>query len=131
MNLRPSPTALACTGLPDSAITAIQQVLATHPEVEQAILYGSRALGRQRPASDIDLTLIGPGLNAASLSRIDADLDDLLLPWVIDLSCHASISHAALLGHIERAGQVLYQRDGQAPPAQADPRQPAQQPLHP
>jgi predicted nucleotidyltransferase len=131
MSLSPSPTALASTGLPESAITAIQQVLSTHPDVEQAILYGSRALGRQRPASDIDLTLIGPDLNAASLARIDADLDDLLLPWMIDLSCQASISQPALLAHIERAGQVLYQRDRQAPPAQADPRQPAQHPLHP
>lgn len=41
MSLFPSPAALASTGLPESAITAIQQVLAAHPEVEQAILYGS------------------------------------------------------------------------------------------
>ena len=50
------------------------------PEVEAAILYGSRALGRHRPASDIDLALIGPALNATALARIDADRDDLLLP---------------------------------------------------
>ena len=37
-------------GLPESAIEAIQQVLAAHPEVEQAIVYGSRAMGRQRLA---------------------------------------------------------------------------------
>ena len=98
------------TGLPEAAITAIRQVLASHPEVEAAILYGSRALGRQRPASDIDLTLIGPAISAASLARIDADLDDLLLPWMIDLSCHASIHHPALLAHIERAGLKLYRR---------------------
>jgi predicted nucleotidyltransferase len=119
MSPSPSPAALASTGLPE---TAIQQVLAAHPEVEQAILYGSRALGRQRPASDIDLTLIGSGISATALARIDADLDDLLLPWVIDLSTFASISHPALLAHIERAGQVLYQRQAQgaaqpAPPA--------------
>jgi hypothetical protein len=29
-------------GLPEAAIGAIQQVLAAHPQVEQAILYGSR-----------------------------------------------------------------------------------------
>ena len=97
-------------GLPESAIQAIQQVLAAHPEVEQAIVYGSRAMGRQRPASDIDLTLIGPAISAASLARIDADLDDLLLPWMIDLSCLASIHHPALLAHIERAGLELYRR---------------------
>ena len=113
MSLRPSPAALACTGLPESALAAIQQVLAAHPAVEQAILYGSRALGRHRPASDIDLTLLGPDLSSTVLARIDAELDDLLLPWVIDLSCHACLRHAALLDHIERVGLVLYERAGQ------------------
>lgn len=97
-------------GLPESAVAAIQMVLATYPEVEAAILYGSRALGRHRPASDIDLTLTGHVISNATLARIDADLDDLLLPWVIDLSACAAISHPALLEHIERAGVLLYQR---------------------
>ena len=102
------PAGTLAIGLPDAALTAIRQVLISHPEVEAAILYGSRALARHRPASDIDLTLIGSTISAASLARIDADLDDLLLPWMIDLSCLASIDHPALLAHIERAGVELY-----------------------
>ena len=130
MSLRPSPAALspaalASTGLPKSALAAIQQVLAAHPAVEQAILYHSRALGRHRPASDIDLTLLGPDLSSAALARIDAELDDLLFPWVIDLSCHACLRHPALLAHIERVGLVLYQRAAQMRP------QATRQPLHP
>ncbi len=110
MTLSPPLTSALATGLPEAAIAAIQQVLAGHPEVESATLYGSRALGRHRPASDIDLTLIGPAISAATLARIDADLDDLLLPWMIDLSCLASIDHPELLAHIERAGVELYRR---------------------
>ena len=106
----PQPACNQAIGLPDAALTAIRQVLTSHPEVEAAILYGSRALGRHRPASDIDLTLIGPAISAVSLAKIDADLDDLLLPWMIDLSCLASIDHPALLAHIERAGLELYRR---------------------
>lgn len=105
----PLPSAQSI-GLPDSALVAIRQVFSSHPEVEAAILYGSRALGRHRPASDIDLTLIGSTLSAAALARIDADLDDLLLPWMIDLSAYSTISHPALLAHIERAGIALYRR---------------------
>ncbi|MFZ0408301.1 MAG: nucleotidyltransferase domain-containing protein [Cyanobium sp.] len=67
-------------GLSEKAIAAIQQVLAAHPEVEAAILYGSRALGRQRRGSDIDLTLVGPRLTPHDLARIDAELDDLRSP---------------------------------------------------
>jgi uncharacterized protein len=102
-------------GLPESAVAAIQRVLAGYSEVEAAILYGSRALGRHRPASDIDLTLMGHAISNATLARIDADLDDLLLPWVIDLSACAAIGHPALLAHIQRAGVRLYQRPD--PPA--------------
>jgi predicted nucleotidyltransferase len=110
MNLSPPLASTQATGLPDAAIAAIRQVLASHPEVESATLYGSRALGRHRPASDIDLTLIGPAISAATLAHIDADLDDLLLPWMIDLSCLASIDHPALLAHIERVGVELYRQ---------------------
>ncbi len=46
-----------------------------------------------------------------SWPRIDADLDDLLLPWIVDLSCLRSISQPALLDHIARVGQVLYRRN--------------------
>jgi predicted nucleotidyltransferase len=110
MTLSPPLASTQPTGLPDAALTAIRQVLASHPEVESATLYGSRALGRHRPASDIDLTLIGPAISAATLAHIDAELDDLLLPWMIDLSCLASIDHPALLAHIERTGVELYRR---------------------
>ncbi len=51
-------------------------MLAAHPDVEQAIVYGSRAMGRQRPASDIDLTLIGAAIGFGTLARIEAELDD-------------------------------------------------------
>ena len=97
-------------GLPEAAIQAIQQVLDAHPEVEQALVYGSRALGRQRPASDIDLTLTGPAISSGTLIQIEAELDDLLLPWMIDLSRLADLSHPPLLDHIARVGQVLYNR---------------------
>lgn len=110
MTLSLPPAALEASGLPDTAIAAIRQVLARHPAVEAAILYGSRALARPRPASDIDLTLIGSTISAATLAHIDAELDDLLLPWMIDLSALSTIRHPALLAHIERVGVELYRR---------------------
>ena len=114
MTTTPQPQTPQRFGLPESAIQAIQRVLAAHPEVEQAIVYGSRAMGRQRPASDIDLTLIGAAIGFGTLARIEAELDDLLLPWMIDLSHLADLSHPPLLAHVERVGQVLYRR-GEGP----------------
>lgn len=95
-------------GLPALAVDRIRGVLEQYPEVEKAVLYGSRAKGTHRPGSDIDLTLCGSALNHTLLMRIDNDLDDLLLPYQMDLSLISSLTHPALLDHIHRVGMVLY-----------------------
>ncbi len=95
-------------GLPPATVERIQGVLCHYAEVERAVLYGSRAKGTHHPGSDIDLALCGSGLNHTLLTRIDNELDDLLLPYQIDLSLMSSLSHPALLDHIRRVGVVLY-----------------------
>lgn len=97
-------------GLPDDAVAKIREVLATCPEVEKAVLYGSRAKGNHRNGSDIDLTLVGPRLTHRHLLRLGGDLDDLLLPWSIDLSLLGEIRNPDLLEHIERVGLDFYAR---------------------
>ena len=97
-------------GLSENTVDRIRDVLADFPEVEKAVLYGSRAKGNHRPSSDIDLTLYGRALGQSQLARIDAALDDLLLPYKIDLSEMSSLSHPALLDHIRRVGMVFYEK---------------------
>ncbi len=97
-------------GLAGPVIDKIGQVLAAHPEVEQAVLYGSRAKGNYRDGSDIDLTLYGDGLDHRLLMDLTEELDDLLLPYMIDLSIFADLKHDALKEHIERVGKVFYTR---------------------
>lgn len=106
-------------GLTATTVDRILSVLAHYPEVEKAVLYGSRAKGTYRPGSDIDLTLCGVELNHTLLTRIDNELDDLLLPYQIDLSLMSSLSHPALLDHIRRVGVVLYEKS--AAPLEAQP----------
>lgn len=106
-------------GLSPTTVARIQGVLARHPEVDKAVLYGSRAKGTFRPGSDIDLTLCGRELDHTLLTRIDNELDDLLLPYQIDLSLMSSLTHPALLDHIRRVGVVLY--DKNAVPTEALP----------
>ena len=97
-------------GLSDATVRKIQQVLAGFPEVEKAVLYGSRAKGNFKPGSDIDLTLFGEELNERVMSRIYWALDDLLLPYEMDLSCFADLKHPALIDHIQRVGVPIYER---------------------
>ena len=97
-------------GLPAEAVSEIGGVLAAHPEVESAILYGSRAKGDYKPGSDIDLTLLGEQLDHHDLLKIMGELDDLLLPYTIDLSIFHTIDHEGLRDHIQRVGQEFYRR---------------------
>ncbi|MBN2209610.1 MAG: nucleotidyltransferase domain-containing protein [Candidatus Coatesbacteria bacterium] len=99
-------------GLKDSTIEKMQSVPARYPQVAKAILYGSRAMGNYKNGSDIDLTLCGgAGLTMKVLYRIMDELDDLLLPYMIDLSILDHISDPDLRDHIQHVGQTFYSRD--------------------
>ncbi len=97
-------------GLSDSTITKIQHVFVKFAQVDKAVVYGSRAKGNFRPGSDIDLTLFGNDLDHQQCANIAEELDDLLLPYTIDLSIFDLLDHADLKAHIQRVGQVFYKR---------------------
>ncbi|MFC5284540.1 nucleotidyltransferase domain-containing protein [Pedobacter alpinus] len=98
------------TGLDVSDINRIKDVFFHYPEVEKVILYGSRAKGNYKPASDIDLTLIGDGIDLTLLQSIEFELDDLLLPYKFDVSIYKKISNNKLLEHIDRIGLDFFSR---------------------
>jgi len=105
-HLNNSPALQAIPGLSASASERLLAVLAAEPAVRGVWLYGSRAMGRQRNGSDIDLTLIGATLEHQHLLQLLSAIDDLLLPWSVDLSLHADLN-ADLRDHIRRVGRPL------------------------
>jgi len=98
-------------GLSEKTIQTIHRLLRSYPLVEKAILYGSRAMGTYRPGSDIDLTLVGERLDLTVLQKIENELDDLLLPYKIDISIMRQIGNADLLEHIHHVGIVFFEKD--------------------
>ena len=97
-------------GLTDETVAQIHEVLAHYPEVDKALLYGSRAKGNFKPGSDVDLTLLGTGVTQKLLGQIQGELEDGLLPYTFDLSILAQISQADLLEHVRRVGVVFYEK---------------------
>jgi predicted nucleotidyltransferase len=97
-------------GLKESYIQQIQSVFAEYPAIEKVILYGSRAKGNYRKSSDIDLSLVGQTLDFNLLIKIENKLDDLLLPYNIDLSILHKIENPELIEHIERVGMIFYEK---------------------
>ena len=99
-------------GLPDNDSHLVLRCIEAHPAVQRVVLYGSRALCRQRSGSDVDLCLVAPTMTLAELLELGGELDDLLLPWRIDLQLLHLIDHPPLLDHLQRVGRVIWQRQG-------------------
>ena len=95
-------------GLSESVVRKICDVFKRYPQVEKAVLYGSRAKATHKTGSDIDLTLHGgTDLTLHVLLRI---ADDLLLPYTFDLSIFHDITDPDVTEHIRRVGVTMYEK---------------------
>lgn len=97
-------------GLKERNRAKIRQVLASHPGVERAVLFGSRATGTYRPGSDVDLALAGDGLTHTDLGVIGVAMEATTVPQTVDLVLWHSIGDRMLADHIRTIGIEFYVR---------------------
>ena len=97
-------------GLNNETLEKINKTLSKYPEIDQAVIYGSRAKGNYKPGSDIDLTIKGKDLSLTKLNKICIEIDDLMLPYTFDLSIYHQIDNTDLIEHINRVGKIFYQK---------------------
>jgi predicted nucleotidyltransferase len=97
-------------GLPQENIDSINGIFVQYPSINRVIIYGSRAKENYKSSSDIDLTIEDEGLEFSEFLEIENELDDLLLPYKIDLSQKRKIANIDLLDHINRVGKVFYKK---------------------
>lgn len=95
-------------GLKNSDIHLIIKTLQSHPKIEEAILFGSRAMGNFKPGSDIDLALKGT-LDGNMIMEISVELNERLpLPFKFDVVAYASLEPGSLKDHIDQQGKSFY-----------------------
>ena len=94
-------------GLPKKVIEQLKSVFAQYPEISAVIVYGSRAKENYKPGSDIDLTVVSETLSHHQLLKIENQIDDLLLPYQVDLCLFRAIDNPDLIEHIKRVGVRL------------------------
>ncbi len=97
-------------GLTDIELQKLTMALSSVSGVKKAILYGSRAKGNYKPFSDIDITLVGDSLSRRDLNVASRALDDLLLPYQIDLSLYDTLKNEDLIEHINHYGVEIFVR---------------------
>ena len=96
-------------GLSLDEIDRIKEVFNKYKAIEEVLIYGSRAKGNYKPASDVDLSLIG-NIDLNLQQQIELALDDLLLPFKFDISVYNKINNPDFLDHIQRVGKQFYKR---------------------
>jgi predicted nucleotidyltransferase len=87
--------------LPAGTWTQIDTVLARFPRLRWVKLYGSRAIGRQRRGSDIDLAFSSADDCSGALAGA---FDELPIPYKVDVTHWESLSHEGLRRHIATVG---------------------------
>lgn len=96
-------------GLEEKVINDIVNILKKYEEVESAKIFGSRARGDYRKASDIDIALFGDNLTHSINTKIFYEIDDLYLPYKIDLINFNSISpENTIRDNILKEGVEIY-----------------------
>jgi uncharacterized protein len=80
------------------------------PQIDQAVLFGSRALGSNKMASDIDIALKGEQINDAVMAACRGQIDESPLPYMLDLVHYNQLTNNELIHHIDEFGKKLYQR---------------------
>jgi uncharacterized protein len=98
-------------GLKQATLEKLKSVFQKHDAIDSVIIYGSRAKGTYKEGSDIDLTIKGLVLPFAELMQIEDQIDDLYLPYGVDLSQYEQLKNPDLVRHIDRLGVVMYMKN--------------------
>jgi len=99
-------------GLTASQRLAAVAVLQTVVErIDRVAVFGSRAEGRQRPNSDLDLVLFGP-VDERDCDRLGTLFQDSALPFSVDVKSYDCLTYAPLRRHIDQAARAWLVRVG-------------------
>ncbi len=104
---RATVSAGSTLNIPAQAVERLLAVLTAQPQGQSLWLFGSRAMGREQPGSDVDLCLEAPQLSHSDWLRLMNDLDDLCLPSQVDLVLRHELP-AELEAHLQRVGRCLW-----------------------
>jgi uncharacterized protein len=94
--------------LDQGTVEQIVGILKQNQKVNEVILFGSRAKGTGKDGSDIDIALVGENIGFRDLCQLGVKLEDLDLPYKIDLVAYDSHTSPELKSHIDRVGVSIH-----------------------
>lgn len=98
-------------GISEKSFKLLLEALTKYPQVEEAIIFGSRAKGNSKKGSDIDLAIRGAQCSALLALTLQSYFnEELPIPYMVDVLDYNSLNHQELKAHIDRVGVKFYQR---------------------
>lgn len=98
-------------GLKTQDIEFIMKTISEFPEIEKAVIFGSRAKGNYKPGSDIDIAVYGENVSFSTISKLHAILEEESpMPYFIDIFDYTHSDSSDLKGHVDRVGITIYQK---------------------
>jgi len=98
-------------GIPEKWVESLRDIFRQTPSIDRVVVYGSPAKGNYRPGSDIDLAIFSASMNFIEQMNLENAIDDLLMPYSVDITRFEQLTNQALIEHINRVGIRLYSRD--------------------
>ena len=96
-------------GITKKTYTMLLELFTRHPEVEEVLLFGSRAKNTYKKGSDIDLAIKGEDCNFdLALTIANQVNEELPIPYQVDIVDYSSIDNPDLKEHIDRVGKLFY-----------------------
>lgn len=96
------------TGLTEIDIKRITAALKQFPEIEDAVIFGSRAKGTYKKASDVDLAIKGRTVTPETIQRLNFLLnEELPLPYFFDVVHYEALENRLFVEHIDRVGKSI------------------------
>ncbi|MBW1614976.1 MAG: nucleotidyltransferase domain-containing protein [Deltaproteobacteria bacterium] len=98
-------------GLSEKNILLIKDTFKKYPQIEEAVIFGSRAMGNYKKGSDIDMALKGENINFNITAKINYKLnEEFPLPYMFDIVNYNNIDNENLKRHIDNEGKIFYNK---------------------
>lgn len=98
-------------GLDNNIIDELCSIFKEHPNIEEVLIFGSRAKGTYHYGSDIDLALKGQNITYNQILDLYIKIDDLGLLYNVDLLSYNDKIGTPIGHQIDRVGEVFYSKD--------------------
>ena len=96
-------------GLTENDLAYIISVISEFDEIEKAVIFGSRAKGNYKAASDVDIAVFGDDISFSIIAHLHSRLEEEgPLPYLFDVVDYTHSTHRELKEHIERIGKIIY-----------------------